>query len=71
MVLMLVLIIVCYEDAKTQLKIAGDKGSPQKGNSTFSISNETLSAYFSIDSFLTTLYKLSSLKVLSLASLGI
>lgn len=63
--------IVCYEGAITQLKIVGDKGSPQKGNSTFSISNQTLSSSFSIDSFLTTLYTLSSLKVLSVASLGI
>lgn len=65
------LTIVCYEGAITQLKIVGDKGSPQKGNSTFSVSNQTLSSSFSIDSFLTTLYTLSSLKVLSLASLGI
>ena len=65
------LTIVCYEEAITQLKIVGDKGSLQKGNRTFFVSNQSLSSSFSIDSFLTTLYKLSSLKVLSLASLGI
>ena len=61
MVLMSVLIIVFYEDVKTQLKIVGDKGSPQKGDSMFSIS---------IDSFLATLYMLSNLKFLFLVSLG-
>ncbi|GLJ32084.1 hypothetical protein SUGI_0646030 [Cryptomeria japonica] len=64
--------IVCYEDTITQLRIVGDKGSHLKGeNGKFFVSNKTLSSAFSLDSFMTTLYKLSSLKVLSLVSLGL
>ncbi|KAH9323168.1 hypothetical protein KI387_017807, partial [Taxus chinensis] len=64
--------IVCYEDTITQLRIVGDKGSSSKGNNgNFFVSNKTLSSAFSVDSFMTTVYKLSSLKVLSLVSLGL
>eukprot|EP01018_Ginkgo_biloba_P011195 Gb_27461 [translate_table: standard] len=68
------LTIVCYEDAITQLQIVGNKASPSvklKRSGTFSVPNQTLPSSFSMDSFVTTLYKLSSLKVLSLVSLGL
>lgn len=65
------LTIICYKGTITQLKIVGEKGSPQNGNNTFSVSSQTLSSSFSTDSFLTTLYKVSSFKVLSLVSIGI
>ncbi|WJX83319.1 hypothetical protein P8452_65989 [Trifolium repens] len=53
------LTVVCYEDTITQLHIIGDgKTQPLPKN-------------FSIDSFVTTLVKLPSLKVLTLVSLGI
>ncbi|PIN20695.1 Serine/threonine protein kinase [Handroanthus impetiginosus] len=53
------LTVVCYEDNITQLHIVGDIGAPQ------------LPQNFSIDSFVTTLVKLPSLKVLRLVSLGL
>ncbi|KAK6942457.1 Serine-threonine/tyrosine-protein kinase, catalytic domain [Dillenia turbinata] len=51
--------VVCYEESITQLLIVGDKNAPP------------LPQNFSIDSFVTTLVKLPSLKVLSLVSLGL
>ncbi|KAI4350318.1 hypothetical protein L6164_004785 [Bauhinia variegata] len=51
--------VVCYEDTITQLHIIGKKKAP------------LLPKNFSIDSFVTTLVKLPTLKVLSLVSLGI
>ncbi|KAL3644134.1 hypothetical protein CASFOL_012066 [Castilleja foliolosa] len=53
------LTIVCYEQTITQLHIIGDFKTPR------------LPDNFSIDSFITTLAKLPSLKVLKLASLGL
>lgn len=53
------LTVVCYEDSITQLHIIGEKG--------FS----GLDRNFSIDSFITTVVRLPSLKVLTLASLGL
>lgn len=53
------LTIVCYEGTITQLHIIGRDESPM------------LPRNFSIDSFFTTLVRLSSLKVLSLVSLGL
>lgn len=53
------LTVVCYEDSITQLHIIGDLKAPP------------LSPSFSIDSFVTTLVKLPSLKVLTLVSLGL
>ncbi|XP_054823241.1 probable LRR receptor-like serine/threonine-protein kinase At1g14390 [Prosopis cineraria] len=55
--------IVCSNGHVTELTIVGDKVS--------SSSSQTLSERFSIDSFFTVLTKLSSLKVLSLVSLGL
>lgn len=51
--------IVCTDNHVTELSITGNKTSPR------------LSDKFSIDAFFTTLTKLSSLKVLSLVSLGL
>lgn len=53
------LTVVCYEENITQLHIVGDIGAPR------------LPENFSIDSFVTTLVKLPSLKVLRLVSLGL
>ncbi|XP_042412240.1 probable inactive leucine-rich repeat receptor-like protein kinase At3g03770 isoform X1 [Zingiber officinale] len=53
------LTVVCYEESITQLHISGSEGSP------------SLPRSFSIDSFFTTLARLSNLKVLSLTSLGL
>ncbi|XP_051131751.1 probable inactive leucine-rich repeat receptor-like protein kinase At3g03770 [Andrographis paniculata] len=53
------LIVVCYEGSITQLHIVGDQGAPR------------LPENFSIDSFVATLVKLPSLKVLTLVSLGL
>uniref|UniRef100_A0A5B7A3W3 Protein kinase domain-containing protein n=1 Tax=Davidia involucrata TaxID=16924 RepID=A0A5B7A3W3_DAVIN len=53
------LTIVCYEESITQLHIIGNKGVPP------------LPRNFSIDSFVTTLVKIPSLKVLTLVSLGL
>ncbi|KAH0721166.1 hypothetical protein KY290_006083 [Solanum tuberosum] len=50
--------VICYEDNITQLHIIGSKGASQLHN-------------FSIDSFVTTLVELPSLKVLRLVSLGL
>ncbi|CAN4109388.1 unnamed protein product [Withania somnifera] len=51
--------VICYEESITQLNIIGGKGASQ------------LTDNFSIDSFVTTLVKLPSLKVLRLVSLGL
>ncbi|OIS96892.1 PREDICTED: probable inactive leucine-rich repeat receptor-like protein kinase At3g03770 [Nicotiana attenuata] len=51
--------VICYEENITQLHIIGVKGA------------SALPKYFSIDSFVTTLVKLPSLKVLRLISLGL
>ncbi|CAL2270235.1 unnamed protein product [Prunus armeniaca] len=53
------LAVVCYEENITQLHITGEKDAP------------LLPRNFSIDSFITTLVKLPSLKVLTLVSLGL
>ncbi|XP_009797737.1 probable inactive leucine-rich repeat receptor-like protein kinase At3g03770 [Nicotiana sylvestris] len=51
--------VICYEESITQLHIIGVKGA------------SAFPKYFSIDSFVTTLVKLPSLKVLRLVSLGL
>lgn len=66
------LTIKCENDSVTELRIMGDK--PAKVSSEFSgfaIPNLTLSQTFSMDSFITTLTRLSSLRVVTLVSLGI
>ncbi|XP_062105491.1 probable inactive leucine-rich repeat receptor-like protein kinase At3g03770 isoform X2 [Humulus lupulus] len=63
--------ILCQDTSVTELKIMGDKVPKGDEFNGFAIPNQTLSEAFSIDSFVTTLTKLSSLRVLRLVSLGI
>ncbi|CAI8612143.1 unnamed protein product [Vicia faba] len=66
--------IKCEDNSVTELKIMGDKTNKHGKVSSFNgiaVPNQTLSKTFSIDSFVTTLTRLTSLRVLSLVSLGI
>ncbi|KAK4771898.1 hypothetical protein SAY86_013673 [Trapa natans] len=65
--------LTCAGNSVTELKIMGDKIKPSKLTefNGYAVSNQTLSADFSMDSFITTLTRLTSLRVLSLVSLGI
>ncbi|KAL1314676.1 hypothetical protein HN51_041502 [Arachis hypogaea] len=66
--------IKCDGNSVTELKIVGDKPNVRvdKNNiNGFAVSNLTLSPKFSVHSFVTTLTRLTSLRVLSLVSLGI
>lgn len=63
--------ISCQEHAVTELKIMGDKILKVGDFNGFAVPNQTLSETFSMDSFVTTLSRLPSLRVLSLVSLGI
>ncbi|GAB4847954.1 hypothetical protein Ancab_027016 [Ancistrocladus abbreviatus] len=63
--------ITCKDNFVIGLRIVGDK-IPKSGDfNGFAIPRHTLSPGFSIDSFVTTLTRLSSLQVVSLVSLGI
>ncbi|KAF7130211.1 hypothetical protein RHSIM_Rhsim10G0008500 [Rhododendron simsii] len=64
--------ITCQNNSVTELKIMGDKLSKVSSKfNGFAIQNQTLSESFSFDSFVVTLARLSTLRVLSLVSLGI
>ncbi|XP_022955271.1 probable inactive leucine-rich repeat receptor-like protein kinase At3g03770 isoform X2 [Cucurbita moschata] len=63
--------IACQNNVVTELRIMGDKFVKFRGFNGVPIPNQTLSERFSIGSFVTTLSRLSSLRVLSLISLGI
>ncbi|PIN03858.1 Serine/threonine protein kinase [Handroanthus impetiginosus] len=63
--------IKCENDSVTELIIIGDKPSKVSEFRGFAIPNQTLSPSFSVDSFVTTFTRLSSLRVISLVSLGI
>ncbi|KAL2335203.1 hypothetical protein Fmac_016416 [Flemingia macrophylla] len=63
--------IKCEDDEVTELKIMGEKSEKPLMFTGFAVPNQTLSMNFSIDSFFTTLTRLTSLRVLSLVSLGI
>ncbi|XP_009603090.1 probable inactive leucine-rich repeat receptor-like protein kinase At3g03770 isoform X1 [Nicotiana tomentosiformis] len=63
--------ITCQDNSVTELKIKGDKLVKLNEFHGFAVPNQTLSEVFSIDSFVTTLTRLNSLKVLTLVSLGI
>lgn len=63
--------ISCFENSVTELKIVGDAIANVSHYNGHAIPNVTLSESFSIDSFVTTLTRISSLRVLSLVSLGI
>ncbi|RID43905.1 hypothetical protein BRARA_I00739 [Brassica rapa] len=64
--------ITCFSNSVTELNIFGDKSSEKaRSFQGFAVPNVTLSERFSIDSFVTTLSRLKSLRVLTLSSLGI
>lgn len=65
------LMLTCEGNSVTELKIVGDKvaSRPSKYGS-YSVHEHTLSQSFSMDSFVTTLTRLTSLKVVILVSLG-
>ncbi|KZV42076.1 putative inactive leucine-rich repeat receptor-like protein kinase [Dorcoceras hygrometricum] len=63
--------IKCENDSVTELRIMGDKPAKVGEFNGFAIPNQTLSQGFSIDSFVVTLTRLLSLRVVSLVSLGI
>ncbi|KAL3829501.1 hypothetical protein ACJIZ3_018303 [Penstemon smallii] len=64
--------IKCENDSVIELRIMGKYPTKVSGEfNGFSMPNKTLSQSFSIDSFVTTLTRLSNLRVLSLVSLGI
>ena len=63
--------IKCEGNSVTELKIMGDKPVRVDKFNGFTVPNQTLSVSFSIDSFVTTLTRLTNLRVLSLVSLGI
>eukprot|EP00257_Ricinus_communis_P019202 XP_015578122.1 probable inactive leucine-rich repeat receptor-like protein kinase At3g03770 [Ricinus communis] len=63
--------IICKDNVITELKIKGDKIVKVSDFNGFAIPGPTLSQSFSIDSLVTTLARLTSLRVVSLVSLGI
>nr|GMC52736.1 probable inactive leucine-rich repeat receptor-like protein kinase At3g03770 [Ipomoea batatas] len=63
--------IACEGDSITELRIIGDKPVKVSEFNGFAVPNQTLSHHFSIDSFVVTLARLKTLRVLSLVSLGI
>ncbi|PSR89542.1 Inactive leucine-rich repeat receptor-like protein kinase precursor [Actinidia chinensis var. chinensis] len=63
--------LTCQDNFVTELRILGDKPKKVTSFYGFSVPNQTLSEKFSMDSFVTTLTRLTSLKVLSLVSLGL
>lgn len=63
--------ISCQDNVVTELKIMGHTPAKVSNFEGFAIANLTLSENFSMDSFVTTLARLTSLRVLSLVSLGI
>ncbi|CAN0925278.1 Probable inactive leucine-rich repeat receptor-like protein kinase At3g03770 [Linum grandiflorum] len=66
------LTLVCHNNLLTELKVMGDKKLLKVSDfDGFPVPNQTLSHHFSIDSFVTTLTRLTSLEALSFVSLGI
>lgn len=63
--------VTCEGDVVTELRIMGDKLSKVSNFGGYAIQNQTLSETFSLDSFVATLARLNSLRVLSLVALGI
>lgn len=63
--------ITCKDNFVTELTIFGDKPNKGRDFDGFAIPNQTLSQSFSMDSFVATLARLTSLRVLHLVSLGI
>ncbi|KAK1314978.1 putative inactive leucine-rich repeat receptor-like protein kinase [Acorus calamus] len=63
--------ISCEGNTITELRITGDKLAKVSSFEGFPIPDQTLSQDFSVDSFITTLTRLTNLKVVILVSLGI
>ncbi|KDP30941.1 hypothetical protein JCGZ_11317 [Jatropha curcas] len=63
--------VTCQDNFVTELRITGDKPAKVDNFVGYAIPDQTLSEIFSIDSFVVTLSRLNSLRVLSLVSLGI
>ncbi|KAL3818572.1 hypothetical protein ACJIZ3_004477 [Penstemon smallii] len=63
--------ITCQDNFVTEIKIFGDMQKRASSFNGFPIPYQTLSQNFSMDSFIATLSRLNSLRVLSLVSLGI
>uniref|UniRef100_A0A6N2KA15 Protein kinase domain-containing protein n=1 Tax=Salix viminalis TaxID=40686 RepID=A0A6N2KA15_SALVM len=63
--------MTCQNSVVTELRIVGDKPAKVNNFVGFAIPSQTLSGSFSLDSFVTTLARLTSLRVLSLVSVGI
>ncbi|KAL2965347.1 hypothetical protein AAZX31_16G056100 [Glycine max] len=61
----------CEGNSVTELKIMGDRAVKVDKFNGHAVPNQTLSLSFSIDSFVTTLTRLTNLRVLRLVSLGI
>ncbi|AQK49241.1 Leucine-rich repeat protein kinase family protein [Zea mays] len=66
-----VLAVTCEENAIRELKIIGDRITKPPKFSGFSVPNVTLSEAFVLDSFVTTLARLTTLRVVILVSLGL
>ncbi|KAJ1275337.1 hypothetical protein BS78_05G127900 [Paspalum vaginatum] len=66
-----VLAVTCEGNAITELKIVGDRITKPPKFSGYSVPNVTLSESFILDSFVTTLSRLTTLRVVVLVSLGI
>ncbi|GMP34084.1 hypothetical protein CsSME_00007114 [Camellia sinensis var. sinensis] len=62
--------MTCQDNFVTELKVLGDKTKKVTNFDGFAIPNQTLSINFSMDSFVATLARLTSLRVLSLVSMG-
>lgn len=65
------LVVTCEGNAITELKIIGDRVTKPPKFSGRSVPNVTLSESFVLDSFVTTLARLTTLKVVILVSLGL
>ncbi|KAL5192146.1 putative inactive leucine-rich repeat receptor-like protein kinase [Glycine soja] len=62
--------VTCEDNFVTELTILGDKPTKGRDFDGFANPNQTLSESFSMESFVATLARLTSLRVLSLVSLG-
>ncbi|KAK9107727.1 hypothetical protein Syun_023738 [Stephania yunnanensis] len=65
------LTVLCSENRVTQFVLIGNKSSTSVSAMNFTATEQTLSQSFSSDAFFTTITKLTSLKSLSLVSLGL
>ncbi|KAJ7956071.1 Tyrosine-protein kinase [Quillaja saponaria] len=63
--------VTCQYNLVTELRIVGDTPAKVRSFNGFAIPNQTLSKSFSMDSFIATLARLTSLRVLCLVSLNI